>query len=86
MSYTRESAEVAANDILTFVNSYCHNDDAFAETVAKGHKTLQQSVMRLFIATIRKMADVTSDDRNAETVELTKKIVEIADDYSLPFI
>lgn len=86
MSYTRKSAEAVANDILGFVNSYSHSDETFAETIAKGHKTLQQSVMRLFIATIRKMAEVTPDDRNAATVELAKKIAEIADDYALPFI
>jgi hypothetical protein len=42
--------------------------------------------MRLIIKTIRKMATVTPDDRNAQTVALAKKISEIADDYPLPLI
>ena len=87
MGETNKSrAEVEAMCILEFVNSYGHDTDTFATTIAHGHKTLQQSVMRLFIATIREMAKVTPDDRNAETVELAKKIVEIADGYSLPLI
>ena len=79
-------AKIAAERLLEFVNVYGSDNKTFAKTIANGHKTLQQSVMRLFIATIRKMAKVTPDDRNAETVELAKKIVEIANDYSLPLI
>ena len=82
----RRKAENMAELLLEFVNSYCHDIDAFAKTIANGHKTLQQSVMRLFIATIRELANVRPDARNAETVELAKKIVEIADGYSLPLI
>lgn len=82
----RLKAEKMAEDLLEFVNRYGHDINAFAKTIANGHKTLQQSVMRLFIATIREMANVRPDARNAETVELAKKIVEIADGYSLPLI
>lgn len=39
-------AEKLANDILTFVNSYGYDADTFAKTIAKGHKTLQQSTIR----------------------------------------
>lgn len=79
-------SEVEAALLLEFVNNYGHDIEAFAKTIANGHKTLQQSVMRLFIATIREMAKVKPDDRNAQTVELAKRIVEIADEYSLPLI
>lgn len=82
----RIKAEEMAGQLLEFVNCYGYNIDAFAKTVANGHKTLQQSLMRLFIGTIREMAEVRPDDRNAQTVELAKKIVEIADGYSLPLI
>lgn len=82
----RKSAEELANDILDFVNAFGFDSNSFAETICRGHKTLQQSTMRLFIATIRKMAEVRPDDRNKATVELAKKISEIADDYPLPLI
>ena len=79
-------AERTAEDLLNFVNCLSHDEETFAKTIANGHRTLQQSVMRLFIATIRELAKARSDDRNAETVELAKKIIEIADGYSLPLI
>ncbi len=79
-------AETLANDILDFVNAFGFDSETFATTICQGHKTLQQSTMRLFIATIRKMAEVRPDDRNKATVELAKKIAEIADEYSLPLI
>lgn len=81
-----KKAEKLANDILDFVNVFGFDADKFAETICQGHKTLQQSTMRLFIATIRKMAEVRTDDRNRATVELAKKITEIADGYPLPLI
>ena len=87
MSETNMSrAEVEAMLLLEFVNNYSCDYATFAKTIANGHRTLQQSVMRLFIATIRELAKAHSDDRNAETVELAKKIIEIADGYSLPLI
>lgn len=83
---SKEKAEIAANDILDFVNAFGFDADTFAKTICQGHKTLQQSTMRLFIATIRKMEEVIPDGRNEATVELAKKITEIADTYSLPLI
>lgn len=79
-------SELYAKDLLAFVNSFNCDYAAFAKTIAGSHKTLQQSVMRLFIATIREMAKVTPDDRNAQTVKLAKEILKIADGYSLPLI
>lgn len=75
-----------AETVLTFVNAFGFDAKGFAETIASGHKTLQQSTMRLFISAIREMAKVHPDDRNVQTVELAKKIIEIADKYSLPLI
>ena len=82
----RVDARQMASNLLAFVNSFTYDQGAFARTIAADHKTLQQSVMRLFIATIAEMAKVVPDDRNAQTVELAKKITEIAADYSLPLI
>lgn len=79
-------AERLANDILLFVNSFGVDEKTFAEAICCGHRTLQQSVMRLFMTTIRRMAENNTDDRNLQAVELAKKISEIADDYPLPLI
>lgn len=81
-----KKAEKLANDILDFVNVFGFDADTFAETICQGHKTLQQSTMRLFVAAISKMAEVRPDERNRATVELAKKITEITDNYSLPLI
>ena len=86
MHLEREQAREAAMELLRFVNSFTYDADVFAMTIADGHKTLQQSIMRLFIRTIRAMANVTPDDRNRQTVELAKQITKIADGYSLPLI
>jgi len=82
---TRQGRQLA-KDILSYVNAFGYDSEAFADTIVRDHKTLQQSTMRLFIATIRKMAQVIPDERNAQTVELAKKISEIAEDYPLPLI
>ena len=42
--------------------------------------------MRLFVTTIAAMAEVAPDERNKQTVELAKRITEIAKDYTLPLI
>ena len=81
-----KKAEKLANDILDFVNVFGFDAEKFAGTICQGHKTLQQSTMRLFVTTIRKMAEVRPDERNKATVELAKKITEITDEYSLPLI
>lgn len=86
MHMEREQAREAAFDLLRFVNSFTFDADTFAETIAADHKTLQQSAMRLFIRTIKEMSTVVPDDRNRATVELAKKITEIAEGYSLPLI
>ena len=82
---TRKGKELA-QEMLDYVNAFGFDSDTFADVIIHGHRTLQQSFMRLIIKTIRKMATVTPDDRNAQTVALAKKISEIADDYPLPLI
>lgn len=86
MNNKKNKAVELAENVLEFVNSFGYDDEAFAETICHGHKTLQQSTMRLFMATIRKMAEVTPDGRNEATVELAKKIVAIADEHPLPLV
>lgn len=73
-------------EVLYFVNQFGFDADAFAKTISKGHKTLQQSTMRLFMRAIEEMAKVHPDQRNEQTVELAGKITELAKDYGLPLI
>ena len=82
----QEKAVKLAEEVLDFVNTFGCDEQTFAETICRGHKTLQQSTMRLFMATIRQMSEVRPDARNQETVNLAKKIVQIADSSSLPMI
>ena len=81
-----EYAHLVATDMLDFVNQLGCDEQEFARTIAAGHKTLQQSFMRLMVCTFREMAEVVPDERNQATVELAKKYVEIAKDHPLPFI
>ena len=76
----------AAEKLVDFVNSYSSDYESFANYICNEHRTLQQSVMRLFIFTIGKMAEVGTDERNEAAVKLAKKITEIAKDYNLPLI
>ena len=82
----KNQAEQLAKDVLAFVNVFGFDSETFAETICRDHKTLQQSVMRLFITTIHKMAEVTPDERNEATVELAKIISALAKEYPLPLI
>ena len=78
--------EKLAEDVLMFANSFGYDSKGFAKVIAHGHKTLQQSTMRLFMEAIGEMSKVLPDERNKQTVELAKKIMDVAKDYSLPMI
>lgn len=86
MNNKKQEAEKLAQDVLDFVNAFGYDEEAFADAICRGHKTLQQSTMRLFMTTIRKMATVTPDGRNENAVKLAKEIVAVADKYALPLI
>ena len=81
----RKAKKMAWN-LIEFVTEFGQDMTTFAETICAQHKPLQQSIMRLFIFTIEKLADVPTDERNQATVELAKRIHEIADYHSLPLI
>ncbi|WP_394969914.1 hypothetical protein [Candidatus Allofournierella merdipullorum] len=82
----KEQATKVARDVLDLVNSYGCDEEAFAKTICQGHKTLQQSTMRLFMTTIRHMAQTCPDARNEATVKLAQEITVLADKCSLPLI
>ncbi len=80
----------AASELTDAMNSMGWNPKKFAMGVALQHRTLQQELMRTFVATIRVMASdqYGYDDRNRGSHEAAKKIVESGalDDIYLPFI
>jgi hypothetical protein len=81
----RKSTEEVVQTLSDFVNSFnCEYED-FAKEVMGEHRTLQQNIMRLFIATIQEWAKQENFDlRNEDTVKLCKRIIkEFGDDGSL---
>ena len=88
-----EEGRQVANALLGMVNAY---DDgpgkAFIDELSKGHRTLQQEVTRLFVAWIKKLAEMESsgwyDLRNESSVKLARKILDEIpeEDLYLPFI
>lgn len=87
----RASREYKAAEALTdSINSMSWNPKKFGLAVSMQHRTLQQSLMKSFVATIRVIAsdNYSYDDRNRGAHEAAKKMVEsgILDEIYLPFI
>ena len=87
----KESREYKAAEALAdAVNTMGWKPEKFATGLTIQHRTLQQEVMRTFVATIHIMAsdDYGYDDRNRGSHESAKKMVEsgILDEIYLPFI
>ena len=80
----------AAEELSNAVNSMGWKPKYFAMGVASQHRTLQQEIMRSFVAMIHVMAsdDYGYDDRNRGSHEAAKKMVEshFLDEIYLPFI
>ena len=80
----------AAEALADAVNSMGWDPKKFANGLAIQHRTLQQEVMRTFVAMIHIMASDSYgyDDRNRGSHEAAKKMVEsgILDEIYLPFI
>ena len=80
----------AAEALADAVNSMGWNPKKFAMGMTVQHRTLQQEVMRTFVAMIHVMAsdDYGYDDRNRGSHEAARKMVEsgIFDEIYLPFI
>lgn len=80
----------AVENLMSSINSTDWNSLRFGRSVAMQHRTLQQSLMKSFIAMIRIMAsdNYSYDLRNKASHELAKRIVEsgVLEDDTLPFI
>ena len=81
-----------AHEILSrFVNNFGCPAEEFVGCVMRDHRTLQQSMFRLFLGCIKEWAKKAEDGeydlRNELTCKLAQKIVARFDDeMSLPFI
>ena len=87
----KKSSEFKAADALADAhNSMGFNHEKFAMGVCLQHRTLQQNIMRSFVATIRHMAseDYGYDLRNQSSHNPAKQMVESAllDEIYLPFV
>ena len=87
----KQSREYKAAEALTdAMNSLSWSPDQFAKSITVQHRTMQQVLMKTFVATVHQMAndDYGYDDRNRASHEAAKKIVSsgILDNIYLPFI
>ena len=91
LAQLKETREYKAAEALAdAVNSMGWKPENFAKGLSIQHRTLQQEVMRTFVATIHVMASDSYgvDDRNRGSHETAKKMVAsgILDEIYLPFI
>jgi hypothetical protein len=86
----QEDAKEVVTKLERLVN--CFDDEAvakaFVESMRSTHLTLQQSMMRVFMAQIKAWSETSWVDlRNQATVDLCKEIMEkVGNDSFLPFI
>lgn len=66
-----------AKDTLDEIGNFGFDNEAYAETICRGHRTLQQNWMRMSLKTIAKMAEAGDkglyDDRNESAVKMAQK-------------
>lgn len=84
-------AQDLAEKVSSFVNSIgALPEQALGEALAKDHRTLQQTKMRMFIHFCRKMSEKHAngdfDMRNEASVKLATEIVKLADKNPLPYV
>jgi hypothetical protein len=87
----RTSGKDVAQELSDFVNSsYSITEQEFVDTLLSEHKTLQQSVFRLFIQCVEGWAEMYDkgcfDVRNEETCKLSKQIMGVVKDKTIPLI
>jgi hypothetical protein len=83
-----ERASKAVQNLTKFVNNLSCPMKMFTKLMMQEHRTLQQSTMRLIIATIEEWSKQENYDlRNEQTIKICKKIMDaINDEKHLPFV
>lgn len=78
----------AAKDLELALNDYGWNAQRFALATAMMHRTLQQTLFRTILATLRLYASegYSTDRRNEATKEGSRRLLEVIDTLSVPFI
>jgi len=73
--------EQLAQAISNFCNRMGTDQKAVARALANDHPTLQQGIMRLFVAFVQEMAQKSyTDARNERSVELARQITALWQD------
>lgn len=86
-----EAVEVASK-LLDYVNTMSHEPFAFYEALTKGHRTLQQSVSRLFFNWFIYLSQLDenrfSDMRNEASLQNAKRLAKMhkEEPFYFPFI
>lgn len=79
----RLNEEELAEAMADSVNAMGFDNEKFAETLLKQHRTLQQSSFRSMLAAIKLWSEMADkgiyDARNEQTVKTSKKIMESLD-------
>lgn len=85
-----DDAELMVVRLSEFVNNYGCDVKGFANAIMREHRTLQQSMFRLFIKTISewaKLSELQYDLRNEYTVQSSKKIMKVLEGFgTVPFV
>lgn len=88
-----ERGEVLAEILSDFVNNYNAPEEDFIKSFKLQHRTLQQSMIRLFLKTMVDYAELDNyDGRNEGAVKMCKELVELYEEKHgckplyLPFV
>jgi len=81
------TSEELAKEFTKYINLMSRDDSVFVDIITGQHRTLQQQAFSLFIECIKQWSETSHYDlRNAHTIEMCKKIMEIDNINAIPFI
>lgn len=91
MSELHSQIQDTADAVSNCVNSIgSQSERELGKALAKDHRTLQQSKMRMFLAFCEEMAqyakDGQTDLRNEASCKLAQEIIKLAEKHPLPFV
>ncbi len=76
----------AAMDLETALNSFSWNPKMFAVSTQHMHRTLQQTLFRTMVETMKVYAKMNTDLRNQASKEGAEKILQVLNETYAPFI
>ena len=86
-SKNRQEIEGLVAALTSFMSHQRDVQEDFVKELVSQHRTDQQSVMRLFMLFVDKLAEQKTDMRNEAAVELAQKIkVRLLGEAHLPYI